>query len=249
MGKRRTEYIYGINPAFEVVRAGRRHVSAAYVSQSSDRNPRMKKLVDYLARNNIPVEWVEKGRVIDLSESKDNQGVVLKSSTYPYTPFEEVIGEKRILLLDNVEDPHNAGAILRSADIFGFSTVLMPMKGVPEVYPSVVKVSAGATEFLRICRETSSNTYVRKLIDAGYRVAALDAAGTQRLDELSIADDEKLLLVIGGEAKAVGQYILNEADYIVAIPQQGRINSLNASVAAGIAMYALAPKSRADTRA
>jgi len=241
MGKRRTEYIYGINPAFEVVRAGRRRISAAFASLSAARNPRMKKLVDYLQRNDIPVEWVEKGRVIDLSESKDNQGIVLKSSAYPYASFADVVGRKRILLLDNVEDPHNVGAILRSADIFGFKTVLMPMKGVPEVYPSVVKVSAGATEFLDICREMSSNTYVRKLLDEGYRLAALDAAGTARLDQLNIEENERLLLVIGGEAKSVGQFIRNEADYIVSIPQQGRINSLNASVAAGIAMYALAP--------
>ena len=239
MSKRSVEYIYGINPIFEVIRAGRRSIKGAFLSLSSANNPRIKKLEEYLLRKQIPVEWVEKGRVMDLSGSKDNQGAVIRSSTYPYVPFEEVIAAQQVLLLDNVEDPHNVGAILRTAEIFGFSHVLAPMKGVPDIYPSVVKVSAGATEFLKICKDSSANIYARKAHEAGFTIIALDGAGKTALEDVNISSGDRVMLVIGGEDKSVGQYILNMADYVVRIEQTGQINSLNASVAGSIAMYAL----------
>lgn len=238
-GRRSKEYVYGLNPAFEVIRAGRRSVSQAYLSESSGRNPRLKKLEELLQKNSIPVEWVEKGRVRDLSESKENQGVVLKCSAYPYVPFEELLTAERIMLLDNVEDPHNVGAILRSAEIFGFRHVALPLRNVPDVYPSIVKVSAGATEFLNISKESNANQYVKRLKESGFTVAALDGSGKIDLREAAAQISGRLALVIGGEDKGVGQFILNQADYVLSIKQAGRINSLNASVAAGIAMYAL----------
>lgn len=239
MSKARREYIHGMNPAFEVIRGGRRTIYQAWLNEASSRQPRMQKLAAVLERNDIPIEWTDKGRIMDLAQSKEHQGVALKCSTYPYTPFEEMLSQPRILLLDNIEDPHNVGAILRSAEIFGFSSVVLPMKGSPDIYPSVVKVSAGATEFMQIGKETSSNNYVKKAMDAGFTVAALDGKGETMLTDIRAGDFEHFMLVIGGEDTSVGQYILNQADYILRIPQQGRINSLNASVAASIAMYSL----------
>jgi 23S rRNA (guanosine2251-2'-O)-methyltransferase len=167
----------------------------------------------------------------------------MKTSLYKYEGLESVIGAKRILLLDNVEDPHNVGAVLRSAEIFGFKSVLLPVRGVPEIYPSVIKVSAGASEHLNIVRESASNVYVKKLQEEhGYTVVALDGEGKSTLDDVKNINPEKILLVIGGEDRSVGQFILNKADFVVAIKQFGKINSLNASVAASIAMYALGGK-------
>jgi 23S rRNA (guanosine2251-2'-O)-methyltransferase len=240
MGKRSVEYIYGVNPAFEVIRSGRRKVSAAFLNESSRDSKRMRTLRAQLERHEIPIEWVDKGRVHQLAGSKDHQGVVLKTGTYPYTPFEEVLGRQRLLLLDNVEDPHNLGAILRSAEIFGFKSVLLPTKGVPEVYPSVVKVSAGATEFLDIVRDRNANKYAQIALDAGYNIVVLDAKGDIAVGSLAADDLAPLFLVIGGEDRPVGQYIINNAYRVARIEQHGRINSLNASVAASIAMFALA---------
>ena len=143
------------------------------------------------------------------------------------------------MLLDNVEDPHNVGAILRSAEVFGFDHVLLPIKGVPEVYPSVVKVSAGAAEHMQIAKDCNSNRYVQLARENGYTIAALDAKGSIPLNTFAAEAPEKLLLVIGGEDRSVGQFILNFADAILSVPQSGKINSLNASVAAGLAMYEL----------
>ena len=96
---------------------------------------------------------------------------------------------------------------------------------------------------MQIARDASANQYARKAQEAGYQIAALDMNGKATLDSIKEADPEKLMLVIGGEDKSVGQFILNMADHVIAIQQFGRVNSLNASVAAGIAMHALAGKS------
>ena len=232
MAKSSREHIYGLNPAFEVLRAGKRRVFSAHLNDGMRDNARVKKLLGVLERT-------DKGRLMQLSGSRDHQGGVLKTSLYPYPDFGELLGAPRLLLLDNVEDPHNVGAILRSAEVFGFTSVCLPKKGVPEIYPSVVKVSAGAAEFMKICRDDSANGYARKAAEAGYRVVALDAGGKTSLESVAEAKPEKLLLVIGGEDRSVGQFILNMADDVVGITQRGRINSLNASVAAGIALFAL----------
>jgi 23S rRNA (guanosine2251-2'-O)-methyltransferase len=231
------EYIYGINPAFEVVSAERRKIVEAYIFRSN--NPRVKKLLGLLEKKEISIKYVDKGQLINLSGTRKHQGVVLQVSRYPYVSFESLFSESKLLLLDNIEDPHNLGAILRSAEVLGFHSVLLSRRGTPNVYPSVVKVSAGATEFLKITNERSENAYVKKAIENGYTVVVLDEDGNTDIGEIKALKPEKLLLVIGGEDKSVGQFIINSADYVVAFKQYGRVNSLNASVAAGIAMFAL----------
>ena len=231
------EYIYGINPAFEVLLAERRKIFGAYVFRTN--NPRLKKLIALLEKKDIEFDYVDKGKLINLCGNKHHQGVVLKTSTYPYVPFESLLADNKLLLLDNIEDPHNLGAILRSAEVFGFHSVLLSRRGTPNVYPSVVKVSSGATEFLKITNERSENAYVKKAIEHGYTVVVLDENGKTDISEVKKMRPEKLLLIIGGEDKSVGQFIINLADYIVGFKQSGRVNSLNASVAAGIAMHVL----------
>ena len=233
------EYLYGLNPVFEAIRSGRRKFIRAFINQSLSNNKRIEKFVKLCKQNNIPVESVDKGKLIQLCNSRDNQGVVLYCSHYPYISFEKTLESDRLLLIDNVEDPHNVGAILRSAEVFGFKNVLLPRKGVPDVYPSVVKVSAGAAEFMNITKEHFANSYAKKAKEDGYSIVVLDAKGDVEINDLPESVTKKMLLVIGGENKSVGQFIINMADYIVKINQLGKINSLNASVAAGVAMFAL----------
>jgi 23S rRNA (guanosine2251-2'-O)-methyltransferase len=231
------DYIYGINPAFEVVRAGRRKIYQAFLNQATRNQPRLAKLARFLEQADISIDWVDKHRLFELSRSKEHQGAVLKTSTYPYVAFDDLLAAPRLLLLDNVEDPTNVGALLRSAEIFGFQAVCLPTKGTPDIYPSVVKVSAGASEHLTVCRDHTANRYVNRALDEGFQLVALDGKGTVDLADLPIQPEARWMLVIGGEDKSVGQYILNAATHIARIGMAGRINSLNASVAAGIAMY------------
>ncbi|MBI2438271.1 MAG: hypothetical protein HYV36_05615 [Lentisphaerae bacterium] len=236
-----SEYIYGINPAFEVVRARRRAVNQAYLAASGRMDSRRRKLRELLDAAKAPVTIADKRQLFDLCRTTEHQGVVLETQPYPYARLAELQESRRLLLIDNVEDPQNVGAILRSAEIFGWQSVLLAKRGVPEIYPSVVKASAGATEYLRIARDHTANEYVKALLPLGFTLVALDARGRETVPQVAKLPLPKLLLVIGGEHRAVGQHILNQAHHCVSIPSSGRITSLNASVAAGIALFLLQP--------
>lgn len=230
------EFIYGINPAFEVIMSAKRKIHEGFVCDTD--KPKIRKICSLLESRNIPVTHVaDKGQLINMTGNKYHQGIVLKVSNYPYVPFDSLLGNKRLLLLDNIEDPQNLGAILRSAEVFGFNCVLLSMRGTPEVYPSVVKVSSGATEHLKIANDHNANSFAKKAKENGYTIISLDENGKHTAQDIKAANPDKILLVIGGEDKSVGQFILNESDFILGIQQKGRVNSLNASVAAGVGMY------------
>jgi len=229
------EYIYGLNPAFEVMTAGRRAIHEAFIADTG--SPRIKKLLPLLEKKNIKISVVDKGELINLIRNKYHQGIVLSVSSYPYVPFHTLFDSNKLLLLDNIEDPQNMGAILRSAEVMGFNSIMLARRGTPEIYASVVKVSAGATEHLKITQDMNANSYVKKAKELGYTIISLDANGKHALSEVAASKPQKIMLVIGGEDKSVGQFILNESHFILGIKQQGKINSLNASVAAGIGMY------------
>ncbi len=234
------EHLHGMNPAFEALRARRRRIHRAWLQEGAAApSARMRKLAEALARAAVPVERASRQKLFQLCGSAEHQGVVLAADPYPYVPFESLLDCPRLLLLDNVEDPQNVGAILRSAEAFGWDAVLLSARGVPEVYPSVVKASAGAAEHLRICRDRPANAYVRRLIEDAFAVVALDEDGKESIEAIRKNPPDKILLVIGGEHRSVGQFILNQAAHVVGIPQRGQVGSLNASVAAGIALFAL----------
>ena len=233
------DIIYGINPVFEVLRAGRRRVGRAMVSEKVQDQPRMRKLLERLEESRVNVRFGNKNKLFQLCNSKEHQGVLIETEPYPYGPIEPCWEQDRLLLLDNIEDPQNLGAIIRSAEILVFRHILLPQRGVPGIYPSVVKASAGATEHVHIVQLGSAVRYAQQAVKNDYQVVALDASGKHLVAELPDKLGKKFLLVIGGEDKSIGHYILNKADFVAGIPQCGRVNSLNASVAAGIAMYAL----------
>jgi 23S rRNA (guanosine2251-2'-O)-methyltransferase len=235
----RETILYGLNPIFETLRAGRRTVYRAALNETSASQPRLRKLAALFEERGIPVTWTDKGKLADLCGSRDHQGAIIACSPYPYEAFEALLSEHRLVLLDNIEDPHNIGAILRTCEVLGYRAVCLPQSGSPRVYPSVVKVSAGASEHLRIACDRKANQYVRSARESGYSVLSLDGKGPVTLADCARDLPPRTLLVIGGEDRSVGQYILNESDRIVRIEQSGLVNSLNSSVAAAIALYAL----------
>lgn len=240
------EYLYGINPAFEIVRAGRRRIYRAYLADTIRTTGRTTKFLELLKKAGAKTEFVNKGRLFDLCRTTEHQGVVVEVDSYPYSIFQQLLKYNRLLLLDNIEDPQNVGAILRSAEAFGWRHVLLSSHGTAGIYPSVVKASAGATEYLQIARDHSANYYVREAVKNDWTIVALDSAGKTAISEFEIPPDARVILVIGGEHKAVGQLILNTAHYVVKIPLRGRILSLNASVAAGIAFYVISKITRQE---
>jgi 23S rRNA (guanosine2251-2'-O)-methyltransferase len=231
------ETLYGIHPVQEALRAARRQLVEVQLDERAPRD-RFSAIIKLAKDAGVGVHSCSKQELFESCGSRQHQGVVLITSEFPYTPIsDEIFTRKRLLLLDNIEDPRNAGAILRSAHLFGFHTILMPLKGGSGVYASVVKTSAGASEHLDVVRSANSNKYFQRAKEAGYRTVVLDMKGDHVLKDIPPQTDQPLFLILGGEDKRVGQYILNESDIIARIPQNGEINSLNASVAAGIALY------------
>ena len=231
------EYLYGLHPVAEAIRAGRRQCLELLLDghAAPDRFNEVQRLAH---QQQIPTRITHKQELFQHTQTKQHQGVALRATPFPFADLDDGIFEvPRLLLLDNIEDPRNAGAILRSADLFGFHTILLPLRGATGIYPSVVKTSAGAAEHLQIVHAANSTRYVKRAKSAGYRVVALDMNGPIHLEDVPRLDPKPLLLVIGGEDKRIGQFILNEADMVAKIPQTGHVNSLNASVAAGIALY------------
>lgn len=234
-----SEYLYGVNPVSEAILAGTRVVHCVYVAQGTENNPRMRKLVSDAKYRGIAISWRSRAEIGEAAGTKESQGVVAECDSFPYTPYADILGAPRMVLLDNIEDPRNLGAIMRTCEVLGWGNVLLPRSGGALVMPSVAKTAAGACEYLKIAVNCSSNQYVKIALENGYVIAALDGAGKSSLEEVAASKPEKLLLVVGGEDSGVGQFIKMNATHVCAIPQKGHVNSLNASVAAALALYAL----------
>ncbi len=234
-----SEFLYGINPVSEAILAGRRKIYGVYAAQGTEANPRMRKLVSDAKYRGIPVSWRNRSEIGEACGTRENQGVVAECEAFPYTPYAEILGAPRMVLLDNIEDPRNIGAIMRTCEVLGWKNVLLPRSGTALVMPSVAKTAAGACEYLQVAVNCSSNQYVKIALEEGYTVAALDGAGKSTLEAVASSKPEKLLLVVGGEDAGVGQFIKMNSTHVCAIAQSGHVNSLNASVAAALALYAL----------
>jgi 23S rRNA (guanosine2251-2'-O)-methyltransferase len=231
------EALYGTHAVLEALRAQKRNAVELQLDENAPRE-RFQPLIRAANDYGVRVHTCSKHELFESCGSKQHQGAVLITTSYPYSPLtDEVFTRPRLLLLDNIEDPRNAGAILRSAHLFGFNTILLPLKGGAGIYASVVKTSAGASEHLDIIQAANSTKYFQRARKAGYRTVALDARGDTVLSEIPVDDSRPLFMILGGEDKRIGQFILNESEIVARIPQQGNINSLNASVAAGIALY------------
>ena len=229
--------LYGVHPVIEALKAGRRRMQEVLLDEKAPAD-RFREHRRWAEKQNVRVHTCSKHDLFQACGTRQHQGIVLVGEGFPYAPLtDEVFEQPRLLMLDNLEDPRNTGAVLRSADLFGFHTILLPRKGGAGIYPSVVKTSAGACEHLNVIREANSTTYFKRAQSAGYRIVALDAGGSLDLHEVPAEDPRPLLLILGGEDKRIGQYLLNSADVVARIPQTGHVNSLNASVAAGIALY------------
>ena len=157
---------------------------------------------------------------------------------YEYIDLDEILRRSRkvelpvIVILDGIEDPHNLGAILRSCDVFNVTGVLIPKHNQVPLNATVAKSSAGAINYVPVCQIGSINQTLQRLKDNGFWVVSTDGSAT--IDYSKLTYDFPVALVIGSEGKGVSQLVIKNSDYVVKIPQYGHVNSLNASVAAGI---------------
>ncbi|MBQ8374676.1 MAG: 23S rRNA (guanosine(2251)-2'-O)-methyltransferase RlmB [Clostridia bacterium] len=196
-------------------------------------------------KKNIRVQFVDK-RVLDKeSETRRHQGVIAFTTDYEYFDLDEIIAAKKsekggfIVLCDGIEDVHNLGSILRVAECAGADGVVIPKTGGAPVTESVIRISAGAAEHMKVARVANLNQTVETLQKNGYWVYALEAGG-----EDIYAEDfsGNIALIVGGEDSGVKRLTKEKCDKVLSIPLQGKVNSLNASVALGIAAYEVVRK-------
>ncbi len=191
-------------------------------------------------RKNIRVQFVDKQALDKESETRRHQGVIAFTTDYEYFDLDDILENKKsekggfVVLCDGIEDVHNLGSIIRVAECAGADGVVIPKSGSASVTESVIRISAGAAEHMKVAKVGNLNQAVEKLQKAGYWVYALEAGGEEIYKEKF---EGNVALVVGGEDSGVKRLTKEKCDKILSIPLQGKVNSLNASVALGIAAY------------
>lgn len=189
----------------------------------------------FLKEHKISFELVDSARLSKMVDG-NHQGIVLDVLEYDYYSLEDVIGEEMIVVLDHLEDVHNFGAIIRTCEAAGIKSIIIPKDRSVSVNGTVMKTSSGALNYVKIVMVNNLVQTLKNLKGANYFIYAADMDGE---DYRNISYADRRVLVIGNEGNGISRLVSETSDVIVSIPMSGNINSLNASVAAGILIYGM----------
>ncbi len=231
--------IEGRNAVLEAFRAGKT-IDKLFVQKGCQDGP-INSIIREAKKQDTIVNYVTKERLEQMSETKKHQGVIASMAAYDYAEVEDILklaeekGEPPfIFLLDNIEDPHNLGAIIRTANLAGAHGVIIPKRRAVGLTAIVARTSAGALHYTPVAKVTNLGTTIEELKEKGLWFVCADMSGTTMYD-LNLKGP--IGLVIGSEGEGVSRLIKEKCDYIASIPMKGDIDSLNASVAAGVLAY------------
>jgi 23S rRNA (guanosine2251-2'-O)-methyltransferase len=239
-------YIYGINSVTEALKARGR--AFEWVGMAKERHDlRLQRLIEECRRVGVPVRFLLRTELDRMAGNAAHQGVVAVTSAKQYNDLDDVVGAKRgqyslVIVLDGVEDPHNLGAILRTADAAGANGVVIPERRAAGVTGTVTKASAGASEHLPIAKVTNIARTVEELKEHNLWTVGLDEHGKQTYDSLDYNMD--CALVVGAEGKGLHDLVKKKCDFLVSIPMLGKVPSLNVSVAAAVVLYEIVRQRR-----
>ena len=240
-------YIYGINAVSEALKARGR--AFEWVGMAQERHDlRLQRLIEDCRRLAVPVRFLQRTELDRMAGNAAHQGVVAVTSAKQYSDLDDVVGAKRgqyslVVVLDGVEDPHNLGAILRTADAAGADGIVIPERRAASVTGTVTKASAGASEHLPIAKVTNIARTVEELKERNIWTVGLDERGAQTYDALDYNMD--CALVLGAEGKGLHDLVKRKCDFLVSIPMLGKVSSLNVSVAAAVVLYEIVRQRRA----
>ena len=236
---RNESMIEGRNAVLEAFRSGKT-VDKLYILDGCQDGP-VRTIVREAKKRDTILNFVTKERLDQLSETKKHQGVIAMTAAYEYSDIEEMfaLAEKKgedpfLILLDNIEDPHNLGAIIRTANLCGAHGVIIPKRRAVGLTATVAKTSAGALNYTPVAKVTNLTATIKELKEQGIWFVCADMGGTQMYD-LDLKGP--IGLVIGSEGEGVSKLVRENCDYVASIPMKGDIDSLNASVAAGVLAY------------
>ena len=230
MGATLMDKIYGRKPVLETIDAGL-NIHKAYIMDQ--KTPIVGKIVDKLTKNNVPIKYVDKNFFENVD--MNHQGVMIEVDSYKYADLSELENANRLILLDKIEDPHNLGAIIRSAESFGFDGVIIPEHRSAKVTPTVYKTSAGAINNIKVVMVTNLNQTIENLKENGFWIYGLAVEASENIAQTNLTG--KVGLVVGNEGDGLSRLVRENCDVLVKIPMLGKVNSLNASVASALSMY------------
>ena len=234
------DVLVGRNAVTEALKSGR-GINKLWIA-SGDREGSVAELAALAKERGIVVQYVERAKIESLAGGHRHQGVLAYVAPVPYAELDDILkaaeekGEAPFLvLLDELEDPHNLGALLRTADATGVHGILIPKRRSVSLNATVAKTSAGAVEYVPVARIGNIAQTLKKLKEKGFWVAGADMDGEKAYYEADLTGP--LVLVVGSEGRGMSRLTKEACDFIVSMPMVGRINSLNASVACSILMY------------
>ncbi len=238
----RTELIFGRRPVVEVLR-GPRRVFQIFLTEPA-KNFLQREMRKYGISKDFRLSVVSKQYLYNLIKRPDHQGIVARAEEFEYTPLDIIIDRQPeiLVLAEGITDPHNLGAIIRSANLCGAGGVIIPTKNSAQITPVVVHTSAGATEHTPIARAESLAHTLGVLKDHGYTVIVADKPSPNSVPITKFEPAGKIAVVMGSEGEGVSGKVRRKGDVIVSIPQAGEIDSFNVSVAAGIILFYIAHK-------
>ncbi len=235
-----SDWIVGRNPVIEAIRSGR-DIHKIWINEGS-RKGSMQEIISLAKQNKIVIQYVPKQKLDQLAQGQSHQGVAASAASHDYVDFDDLVsrslqgnGLPFLVLLDELEDPHNLGSILRTADATGVDGVIIPSRRSVGLTSVVAKASAGAIEYVPVCRVTNLVRAIDQLKEEGFWVVGSDASGQTDYREMKF--DMPVALIIGSEGKGMSRLVKEKCDFLLRLPMEGRVSSLNASVAAGLLMY------------
>ncbi len=239
--KDNSDLLFGFHSVYEALKAGKRNFKRISISKKRT-GGRIEKIEEMAKERRIKTEVIDPAILDKMTEFSNHQGILARTSFFPVGSAVEVvdqIGKDQksyfILVMENIEDPHNLGALIRTALSAGVDYILIPKDRSAGPSSTVSRSSAGAMEHADIYMITNTASLLKALKEKGVWVFGLDAKGDKSLFEADLKGH--IALVIGGENKGVRPLVKKECDFLLSIPNKGKISSLNASVAGGIAMY------------
>jgi 23S rRNA (guanosine2251-2'-O)-methyltransferase len=238
----RGDWIYGRRPVLEVVKAGQRHLYEAVLPQEGRDSPEIAELRGLLLGRGIPFKTLDRDELDELCAGGNHQGVALRTGGFPYISIEQIVhdveenAKATILILDHIEDPQNVGSLLRTADAAGVTAVILPEDRASGVTPGVVRASAGAAEHMRVAKVVNLVRAMKQLQECGVWITGLDF-GPDAKRHTAIDFKGRVGLVVGSEGNGISRLVRESCDFIACLPMKGRVESLNAGVAGGIALY------------
>ena len=234
-------YIYGRNAVSEVLNTNYRKVNKILISKNASNDVKINEIIQKAKSNGIVFQFVPKEKFRDF-EGLAHQGVIAMVSPVEYLDFYEFLTKSskttfsKVVILDGIEDPHNLGAIIRTAACAGYNAIIIPSRRNAQVSATVEKTSAGAINHIPLIQVNSLSNAIDKLKDNNYWIIAADAHGKDNYYDINYPDMD-FALIMGGEQTGVSKNNLKKSDFIVKIPMLRDFNSLNVSNAASVIIY------------